>query len=139
MFIDPKLSQKPETQSVVAVHAYKAERDNELSMQPGEHFRFVKREPGWYVVEKNGRNYYIPAHSVMEAPVSKDGPESPSSPPFQKGTALVDFTRTSPNQVSVRKGEVFVVEKKFTHWSLVEINGQRGWVPTNVIQVESDK
>ena len=135
---------------VVALFAHRAEREGEINIHPGDQFRVVRKEPTCYVVEKGGRQYTVPANCMMESnaipatattinttantSIAREPVESPTMG-LQRGIAIADFTKTSANQVSIRKGDCLIIEKRFNHWTLVDVNGSKGWVPSNAVEM----
>lgn len=52
---------------------------------------------------------------------------------------LYDYSKASPNELNIKKGDTLVIHKKFQHWLLAaDHNNQRGWVPSCYVSIEGD-
>lgn len=55
-----------------------------------------------------------------------------------KAVAIHDYTPKSKNTLSLKKGDVvYVLDRHQSGWWDSVLNGIRGWVPSNFLQIES--
>ncbi|KAJ3093069.1 Adaptor for signal transduction [Quaeritorhiza haematococci] len=119
--------------SAVAIYEYKGERDDELDVAIGDRFTILNRDTGWCMVEKDGKRGWIPAGCLLESEDREDEEVDTSVP--QKGIVLYDYNKISPNEVSIKRGDMLIIHKKYQHWLLVDCNDQRGWVPSCYVSI----
>lgn len=130
------LSPKKKNYHAVAVYEYKAERDDEINVAIGDTFKILKTESGWCVVEKDGKNYWVPASCLMESEEREEHFSAKNSASSQiTGIVIYDYKKISPNEMSIKSGDQLVIHKKYNHWLLAECNDQRGWVPSCYVSI----
>lgn len=140
-YASPYLLSKKKGVYAVAVYEYKAERDDEIDITIGDRFKIIKTESGWCVVEKNGTHYWAPASCLMiddddDQPILASENQTVST--YESiGTAIYDYKKISPNEVSVKAGDSLKIYKKYNHWLLVECIDQKGWLPSCYVSINS--
>ncbi|TPX43342.1 hypothetical protein SeMB42_g04761 [Synchytrium endobioticum] len=141
----PSIVLKQAPDSAVAIYEYQAERDDELNIHIGDRFTILHKESGWCVAEfYDGQTRgWVPEGCLLEENdhnslnSSNDTTLAATDLP-RKGLALDDYVRMSPNEMSVRRGDVLIVQKKYRHWVLAEHGGRRGWVPSCYVSSSAD-
>lgn len=129
----------------VAIYEYKAIREDELDVMIGDRFIIINRETGWCIVEKGGKRGWVPAGCLHteddeEVPSSASTPiTAPSSQRVIQGVVLYDYEKISANELSIKKGAVLTIHKKYEHWLLAAWNGKKGWVPSCYVSIEGDE
>ncbi|TPX34403.1 hypothetical protein SmJEL517_g02976 [Synchytrium microbalum] len=133
------LSQSPTNTSnagvSIAIYEYSAEREDELNVHIGDRFMKLHSETGWCVVERgDGRRGWVPEGCLL----SENEEEGDAMEVLPRvGKALDDYAPMSPNELSVKRGEVLTCVKKYRHWVLAESNGHRGWLPSCYVSSSS--
>ncbi|KAJ3221763.1 Adaptor for signal transduction [Clydaea vesicula] len=123
------------TSTIVAIYEYKANREDELDVAIGDKFNIINREVGWCFVEKsNGSKGWVPTGCLHESD-ERDGTGSQNP---LKGVGLEDYNKISHNELSIKRGDVLIIHKKFQHWFLAECGTERGWVPSCYVSIESE-
>lgn len=77
-----------------------------------------------------------PRPSSPSTPVAS--PSTPTStnktaPALRRGRAMWDFTAENSNELSCKRGDVLLVYEDNGDWVDAELNGERGWIPTNYV------
>ena len=85
----------------VALYEWEAKRDDELNVKVGDVFRIKSKGHGWWVVQRDEEIGWIPA-SILSESSSEDGYFS------AEGVAIFDFTKTGPNELSIKTGDKLV-------------------------------
>jgi hypothetical protein len=122
------------TETAVAIYEYRAERDDEFDVAIGDTFVVKdKSVTGWWVVEKQVQGQmktgWVPAGCLMASEQEEDTGSS-------QGTALFDYNAVGANELSIKKGDLLIVHKKYQHWLLAENQGVQGWVPSCYVSTE---
>ncbi|XP_041369237.1 SH3 and PX domain-containing protein 2B-like isoform X2 [Gigantopelta aegis] len=158
-------SNKAET--CVAIAAYTAQGDGELSMEEGEKFTALdKSDSGWWEVRRvSGEEGWVPASYLTDqddrtsSQTNKDYRSSSSStdrsaqegvttkmaePTKSQATVKAQyrttamFTAENEGEIGFDEGEVVeVIEKMDEGWWLVQIGGSEGWAPADYIRKET--
>jgi hypothetical protein len=63
-----------------------------------------------------------------------DGEDADLPYPATQGAALFDYLKQSPNELTIRQGDVLLITKKYHHWLLAENAGDTGWVPSSYVR-----
>ncbi|KAF9167989.1 Adaptor for signal transduction [Actinomortierella ambigua] len=118
--------------TAVALYEWEAKRDDELTVKVGDVFTILSKGHGWWVVRR-GENEtgWIPA-SILAESNSEDGYFS------AEGVAIFDFIKTGPNELSIKKGNKLRIFRRHQHWLLATCDGQRGWVPSWFVSLDSE-
>ncbi|KAG0362200.1 Adaptor for signal transduction, partial [Mortierella sp. AD032] len=82
----------------VALYEWEAKRDDELNVKVGDVFKIKSKGHGWWVVQRDEEIGWIPA-SILSESSSEDGYFS------AEGVAIFDFTKTGPNELSIKTGD----------------------------------
>jgi len=85
----------------VALYEWEAKRDDELNVKVGDVFKIKSKGHGWWVVQRDEEIGWIPA-SILSESSSEDGYFS------AEGVAIFDFTKTGPNELSIKTGDKLV-------------------------------
>ncbi|TPX61433.1 hypothetical protein SpCBS45565_g07251 [Spizellomyces sp. 'palustris'] len=121
--------------NAVAVYEYQATLEDEVDVAIGDRFKIVRRERGWCIVEKEGKLGWVPEGCLAQS--ERDDFKTAEDPGVatQKGVALYDYTKISPNELSIKKGDQLLVRNKYEHWLLAECRGESGWVPSCYVTI----
>ncbi|KAF9125241.1 Adaptor for signal transduction [Mortierella sp. 14UC] len=114
----------------VALYEWEAKRDDELNVKVGDVFKIKSKGHGWWVVQRDEEIGWIPA-SILSESSSEDGYFS------AEGVAIFDFTKTGPNELSIKTGDKLKIFRRHQHWLLATCEGQRGWVPSWFVNLDS--
>ncbi|KAF9083845.1 Adaptor for signal transduction [Mortierella sp. AD031] len=114
----------------VALYEWEAKRDDELNVKVGDVFKIKSKGHGWWVVQRDDEIGWIPA-SILSESSSEDGYFS------AEGVAIFDFTKTGPNELSIKTGDKLKIFRRHQHWLLATCEGQRGWVPSWFVNLDS--
>lgn len=150
---DDQLAQKNEqksrvnntsTQSVTALHNFKARTPDELSFKKGDVIAVVRDiDQNFWEGKLNNKTGCVPKTYVSE-PVSQASPTNRAGKP--KGNAKVqleavyDFGGRSADELSFKQGEIIVlVEKVDAAWWKGKIGRKEGVFPANYVKVLEDK
>ncbi|KAF9924534.1 Adaptor for signal transduction [Linnemannia zychae] len=115
----------------VALYEWEAKRDDELNVKVGDVFKIKSKGHGWWVVQRDDEIGWIPA-SILSESSSEDGYFS------AEGVAIFDFTKTGPNELSIKTGDKLKIFRRHQHWLLAAtVEGQRGWVPSWFVNLDS--
>ncbi|KAF9101813.1 Adaptor for signal transduction [Mortierella sp. AM989] len=87
--------------TAVALYAWEAKRDDELTVKVGDVFKIKSKGHGWWVVQRDDQIGWIPA-SILSESNSEDGYFS------AEGVAIFDFAKTGPNELSIKTGDKLV-------------------------------
>lgn len=87
--------------TAVALYEWEAKRDDELNVKVGDVFKIKSKGHGWWVVQRDDEIGWIPA-SILSESSSEDGYFS------AEGVAIFDFTKTGPNELSIKTGDKLV-------------------------------
>ncbi|KAG0240437.1 Adaptor for signal transduction [Actinomortierella wolfii] len=119
-------------ETAVALYEWEAKLDDELNVKVGDVFTILSKGHGWWVVRR-GENEtgWIPA-SILAESNSADGYFS------AEGVAISDFTKTGPNELSIKTGDKLRIFRRHQHWLLATCDGQRGWVPSWFVSLDSE-
>lgn len=194
---------RQQQQDYVACYAYEAQRDDEFDVNVGDRFIVISRDMGWCVVEKDGKQGWVPEGCLQDLdqtevlsaalPVSaipslssatattstaapnsgnmlplilagegsnggdngggggdqsalsgssnsggnRDTDDDNNSNKVMHGIALYDHNRTSPNELSIRKGDTLIILEKYQDWLLADLADQRGWVPSCYVSLKN--
>lgn len=136
-------------QEAVAIHEYEPQREDELRVNIGDHFKIHVRDAGWWKVEKDHVVGWVPSDCLLE---NDDEDGSPNETDIDTmsdvkqlrkealgGYVLHDYQAVGQNELSIVKGSTIKVLKRYRHWLLAEKDGKTGWVPTSYIQVKGDQ
>ncbi|KAG0279753.1 Adaptor for signal transduction [Linnemannia gamsii] len=116
----------------VALYEWEAKRDDELNVKVGDVFKIKSKGHGWWVVQRDEEIGWIPA-SILSESSSEDGYFS------AEGIAIFDFAKTGPNELSIKTGDKLKIFKRHQHWLLATCEGQRGWVPSWFVNLDSQQ
>ncbi|KAI9102030.1 hypothetical protein DFS34DRAFT_647813 [Phlyctochytrium arcticum] len=121
--------------NAVAVYEYQATLDDEVDVAIGDRFRIVQREQGWCIVEKDGKLGWVPEGCLAqtEGDDVRESEEPVTS--TQHGVVLYDYTKISPNELSIKKGDHLLIRNKYEHWLLAVCQGDSGWVPSCYVSI----
>ncbi|KAF9375856.1 Adaptor for signal transduction [Podila verticillata] len=111
--------------TAVALYEWEAKRDDELNVKVGDVFKIKSKGHGWWVVQRDDEIGWIPA-SILSESSSEDGYFS------AEGVAIFDFTKTGPNELSIKTGDKLKIFRRHQHWLLATCEDQRGWVPKHI-------
>ncbi|KAF9327759.1 Adaptor for signal transduction, partial [Linnemannia elongata] len=114
----------------VSLYEWEAKRDDELNVKVGDVFKIKSKGHGWWVVQRDEEIGWIPA-SILSESSSEDGYFS------AEGVAIFDFTKTGPNELSIKTGDKLKIFRRHQHWLLATCEGQRGWVPSWFVNLDS--
>ncbi|KAF9997896.1 Adaptor for signal transduction, partial [Modicella reniformis] len=84
--------------TAVAMYEWEAKRDDELNVKVGDVFKIKSKGHGWWIVQRDDEIGWIPA-SILSESNSEDGYLSAD------GIAIFDFTKTGPNELSIKTGD----------------------------------
>lgn len=153
---------KDHAMNAVAIYEYKANREDELDIVIGDRVLIINREMGWCIVEKGGKRGWVPTgclHVDESDSSSQDGAGGDSGSGGNgtshghrttQGYVLYDYEKISPNELSIKKGAVLTIYKKYEHWLLAGWNNKKGiaiplfmrflsgWVPSCYVNVENE-
>ncbi|KAF9896981.1 Adaptor for signal transduction [Lobosporangium transversale] len=87
--------------TAVALYEWEAKRDDELNVKVGDVFKIKSKGHGWWIVQRDDEIGWIPA-SILSESNSEDGYFS------AEGVAIFDFTKTGPNELSIKTGDKLV-------------------------------
>ncbi|KAI9144248.1 ras association (RalGDS/AF-6) domain-containing protein [Paraphysoderma sedebokerense] len=124
--------------TAVVIYEYAAQREDELDISIGDKLNIKQRSTGWYVVEKNGQVGWVPMGCLLEDTDTDQFKVGDGKGPA-RGYALYDYAKIGPNELSIRKGDVLMVHKKYQHWLLADCNSRTGWVPSCYVSMEIGK
>ncbi|KAG0204638.1 Adaptor for signal transduction [Mortierella sp. GBA30] len=116
--------------TAVALYEWEAKRDDELNVKVGDVFKIKSKGHGWWVVQRDDEIGWIPA-SILSESNSEDGYFS------AEGVAIFDFAKTGPNELSIKTGDKLKIFRRHQHWLLATCEGQRGWVPSWFVNLDS--
>ncbi|KAF9301971.1 Adaptor for signal transduction [Mortierella antarctica] len=116
--------------TAVALYEWEAKRDDELNVKVGDVFKIKSKGHGWWVVQRDDEIGWIPA-SILSESSSEDGYFS------AEGVAIFDFTKTGPNELSIKTGDKLKIFRRHQHWLLATCEDQRGWVPSWFVSLDS--
>ncbi|KAF9431544.1 Adaptor for signal transduction [Entomortierella beljakovae] len=119
--------------TAVALYEWEAKRDDELNVKVGDVFKIKSKGHGWWVVQRDEEIGWIPA-SILSESNSEDGYFSADG---VAGVAIFDFTKTGPNELSIKTGDKLKIFRRHQHWLLATSEGQRGWVPSWFVNLEA--
>ncbi|KAJ3261596.1 Adaptor for signal transduction [Boothiomyces macroporosus] len=112
------------TGKAIAIYEHEAQSRGELNVYIGEIYSIIAKDNEWCIVEHNGQRGSVPTlclHVLENLPERK----------LQKAYCLYEFNRKLKNELSVRRGEQFVVLDKYQHWYLLRSSDTRGMVRAN--------
>ncbi|KAG0326551.1 Adaptor for signal transduction [Podila humilis] len=116
--------------TAVAMYEWEAKRDDELNVKVGDVFKIKSKGHGWWVVQRDDEIGWIPA-SILSENSSEDGYFS------AEGVAIFDFTKTAPNELSIKTGDKLKIFRRHQHWLLATCEDQRGWVPSWFVSLDA--
>jgi hypothetical protein len=116
--------------TAMGIYEYSPQRDDELAVNIGDVFIVLSKELGWFKVERDGRQGWVPSGCLSERNADNDEPLT------SIGLALASYQKNSPNELSIEKGATVNVVRKYQHWLLVEHNNDHGWVPACYVSLE---
>lgn len=128
----------------VAIYDYEQKQTDELDVSVSDRFIVLSRDPNtnWCVVERNGKRGWVPGGCLLE---DEGPPKDDLDTTFSRGdkrvltgVVLYDFDKITPNELTVRKGNVLVIHKVYMHWILADVNNKRGWVPSSYVSFDDD-
>ncbi|KAF8984170.1 Adaptor for signal transduction [Entomortierella lignicola] len=119
--------------TAVALYEWEAKRDDELSVKVGDVFKIKSKGHGWWIVQRDDEIGWIPA-SILSESNSEDGYFSAEG---VNGVAIFDFAKTAPNELSIKTGDKLKIFRRHQHWLLATCEGQRGWVPSWFVNLDS--
>ncbi|KAJ8281127.1 hypothetical protein GJAV_G00063840 [Gymnothorax javanicus] len=134
-----KLSQPSSARAewVRAQYDFIAEADEELSFQQGAVILITEHvDAVWYRGRLDGKEGLFPVAFVEPSPAPLEGRASPRSGGGARARALFDFEAESEDELSVKAGDIISgLETLDDEWFAGELNGMRGAVPKNYVQV----
>ncbi|KAJ3323996.1 Adaptor for signal transduction [Boothiomyces sp. JEL0866] len=116
------------TGKAIAIYEHEAQSRGELNVYIGEIYSIIAKDHEWCIVEHKGQRGSVPTiclHVLEGLPERK----------LQKAYCLYEFNRKLKNELSVRRGEQFVVLDKYQHWYLLRSSDTRGMVPVNYVSI----
>jgi len=78
------------------------------------------------------------AHSASSRPVPPQPPArppKPSAPSMPRARGLYNFTASDNTELSFNKGDVLEILEQNGDWWMAELNGQKGQIPANYVQL----
>ncbi|KAG8738410.1 hypothetical protein FRC11_001409, partial [Ceratobasidium sp. 423] len=140
------------TEHIIALYDYESEEPEELNFKKGDILTVVQRTEGytkWWLCRKsNGETGVIPSNFVK---IQDDPAQSPSLMEVmvssqetgvrEREIALFDFEAERPGDLTMKKGETFIVidrtQEKCTEWWLCRrLNEEAGTVPSNFVEIK---
>ncbi|KAI9325967.1 hypothetical protein DFJ73DRAFT_180402 [Zopfochytrium polystomum] len=123
----------------VALQDFKAEREDEISLERGDRVVVLKKDADWCSVKKmdTGSVGWVPSSFLVDSMdlMSKDRDKQTPL----RGTVAYDFVSESPPIITIRKGDVVDILKWNDLWFLVETRDQKGWIPKSYVLVGKDQ
>jgi len=136
---EPKTT-SPRTKKAKALYDYVADEDNELSFHENDIITVTKEdsESGWWEGEFKGAKGMFPGNYVQlvddkEQHTSLPPPARP--PPQRKCKVLFDFTAETEDELSIREGEIIIINSEAEGWMLgTNEKGKQGLFPANYVE-----
>ena len=137
----------------IAKYQYDATREDELSLQKGDHVNVEeKEEDGWWKGECKGRSGWFPSNyveEVVQASLSPtDGSIGSSQSQDEQSSficvvrALYPFNSGNPEELPFQRGDMMdIVDQPANDpdwWEAIKADGTRGVVPRNYVDVIHD-
>lgn len=137
----------------IAKYQYDATREDELSLQKGDHINVEeKEEDGWWKGECKGRSGWFPSNYVEEVVQASLTPNdglagSAQSQDVQSSficvvRALYPFNSGNPEELPFQRGDMMdIVDQPANDpdwWEAIKADGTRGVVPRNYVDVVHD-
>ncbi|XP_006867675.1 PREDICTED: SH3 domain-containing protein 21 [Chrysochloris asiatica] len=143
---------RPEAMEVLVLYGYRAQKDDELNLAPGDVVRQVRRGPsrGWLRGELGGRCGLFPERLVQEIPENLRGAvEAPrprcvrsrGHPAKSRGAQRwckvnFNYSPEQADELQLQAGEMVEVLKEIEDgWWLGQKNGQLGAFPSNFVEL----
>ncbi|KAF9360974.1 Adaptor for signal transduction [Mortierella sp. NVP85] len=115
--------------TAVALYEWEAKRDDELNVKVGDVFKIKGKGHGWWIVQRDDEIGWIPASILSEGSSEDQFFDA-------EGVAIFDFTKTGPNELSIKTGDKLKIFRRYQHWLLATCEGQRGWVPSWFVSLD---
>ncbi|XP_023614260.1 SH3 domain-containing protein 21 isoform X3 [Myotis lucifugus] len=148
----PALEGVPEAMEVLVLAGYRAQKEGELSLAPGDVVRQVCKGParGWLRGELGGHCGFFPERLVQEIPETLRGAGEAPRPRCARSRGRPANSRSSPkwckvnfsyspeqaDELKLQAGEVVEVIKEIEDgWWLGKKNGQLGAFPSNFVEL----
>ncbi len=113
----------------IAIYAFEAVEEGELSMLKNEILDVVKKSDVWWTVRnKYGQSGLVPV-AYVAAPITDNSIEV-----IARGKTKKEHKGRSENELSVESGQqVAILDKADEYWWFVGFVGQTGYIPKDVI------
>ncbi|KAG9344064.1 hypothetical protein JZ751_012543 [Albula glossodonta] len=130
-------SRPPGAEWGLAMYDFTAETEEDLSFQEGAVILITEHvDSEWCRGRLDGKEGYFPAAFVEPCEAPMEEPESPKTEGEGRGRALYDFVSECEDELSLKVGDIITgLESIDDEWFFGELNGTRGLVPKNYVQV----
>ncbi|KAI8853537.1 hypothetical protein BC829DRAFT_486842 [Chytridium lagenaria] len=108
----------PSSESLYAIYDYRAQDDQEIDLIIGEKIHILAREPGW-------------VHVIRDAPPIT----VVNIIPVGYHLSAWEISKTSGQEIAVRKGDVVNLRKRIDHWYAVDFGDQKGWILASFVSL----
>ena len=124
----------------ISLYEYTATSDQELTFGAGEQMHIVERHAnGWWLARHStsGQVGFVPsnffvADRLMEMEETNTTVSGAMERKRRNSRVLFDYSARSTNEVTVKEGDMIVIveDDPSLEWTMVEVRGQRGYIPT---------
>ncbi|XP_065184888.1 SH3 and PX domain-containing protein 2B-like isoform X1 [Sycon ciliatum] len=141
------IARQPSSESHAFVTCtYEAVGDSELSVHEGDEVEVIERnESGWWFVDLNGKQGWVPSSSFSSASDLTSPPDTPgrTSPKVDDKAhtsyvTVADFSAAADDGISFSADRpVKVLEMASSGWWYVVIDGKEGWAPSSYLKEDT--
>ena len=108
---------------------------NQLTLKKGDIIRLVdNNDQTWWKGELNGKEGFFPSNFVQTYSYANPLPV-PAPVGVQRAKVLFGYTGRSESEATVTVGSIVQVEKVEGPWTLVNTNGESGFIPSSYLEL----
>ncbi|GAB1603920.1 SH3 and PX domain-containing protein 2A-like [Argonauta hians] len=120
----------------VAVYDFSKQRKDEIDIKVGDSVEVIEKyEHGWWLVNKNSEQGYVPGNYLKRSDSLKDS-RTLTENCGEKYVCIKAFEPEGPDDHSMRIGVIVeLIQKNLDGWWWVSINGKAGWAPATCLKL----
>ncbi|KAI8900003.1 hypothetical protein BC833DRAFT_583627 [Globomyces pollinis-pini] len=116
--------------TAVGIYQYVAQSRDEMDVFIGMTYSIIARDEAWCIVEKHDQRGSVPTMCLFE--IQERVRE------MKSGFCVFEYSRKSANEVSIQRGDQFVILDRYRHWYLIRLRDQRGLVPCSHVSLMNE-
>ncbi|XP_036364820.1 SH3 and PX domain-containing protein 2A isoform X1 [Octopus sinensis] len=120
----------------VAVYDFNKQNKDEIDINAGDSLEVIEKcEDGWWLVNKNSEQGYVPGNYLKRGDSLKDS-RTLADNCGEKYVCIEAFEPEGPDDHSLRVGVIVeLIQKNLDGWWWVSINEKAGWAPATCLQL----